>query len=940
MRLINVTTKTLENFDDDTKPIPPYAILSHTWGPDHEEISYQELQNGAVKKGLGKYKFDKCCAEATHDGLSYAWIDTCCIDKTNSAELSEAINSMFKWYKDAQVCYAYLCDVDEYPSKPQTNFRKSRWFQRGWTLQELIAPKIVHFFDRKWNHLGQKRDLSLTLVEVTKIPRVFLLGIIPLHEASVAQRMSWASDRVTKRKEDLAYCLLGIFGITMPMIYGEGDQAFIRLQEEITRHINDDSILAWNFQNPGSIVKSTVEEASGCALASSPSSFANSSHIVPCGPKGIPLRPLQTLGGCLLLQRPLHTDSHGQCFVVLECQLDYQADQAIGIPVQNRPVGYDDYIRLHEHPSVLLPRYIPEYSPYDDPGDIRILNNRFGTHHDENSHSFYIENALENNLKLIRVTPRSSWDRERDILIPNEETRYGQSHRLWLKFQHQQNGAEDFVLILELILMQIYQPEVRYHVMTCDKGADLSAIKRDFSHFSLLNLNKHSASNGILGLKATVSRQKVGKKDLFVVRLLPSKNNPDTYNVTRVLQSLTHEHLTRVEEIRRLKSRFEPLARRAETKGEGHNSRKADSLLPKDKTTTLNRRLSNITLRAGAGGREIGLTQPNISKELCNVLPSKTRAPQVPFDEHFVERAEKMTDKMLKRVPFDEQHKYNSEPDPVNKFSLVAARIGEAIPFRQLAKKATNVHIAAADKSNLLTSAVLGRNRRNVQVLLSLGVGVEEVNATGYSALHYACMRGPVDIVRLLLEHGANIEKKNMREWTPLMLAASHGEAEIVQELVDRGANIYAVSRTKQTALMKAAGCGHNTVVKKLIKYKATIKAKDNLGRTALFHAAEKGHCGIVETLIKDGANLEAMDYKGTTALMLAAYLGQDAVVTVLIENGAEIEKEGVLTARACAMFGGHSSTVNLLDNLGSNGNGQRVPVGFSDKATYGDESS
>ncbi|KAK5630363.1 hypothetical protein RRF57_006078 [Xylaria bambusicola] len=929
VRLINVTTKALERFEDDTKPIPPYAILSHTWGTDQEEISFQDLHSGAVKKGPGRYKFDKCCAEAARDGLSYAWIDSCCIDKTNSTELSEAINSMFKWYKDAKVCYAYLCDVDEYPSKPTSNFRKSRWFQRGWTLQELIAPKIVHFFNKNWVHLGQKRDLSLILVDITKIPRVFLLGIIPLHEASVAQRMSWATDRVTKRKEDLAYCLLGIFGITMPMIYGEGDQAFIRLQEEITKHINDDSILAWNFRSPGSILKSTVEEASGCALASNPSSFANSSHIVPSGPKGGPLRPLQTLGGSLLLQRPLYTDSYGQCFVVLECQLDNQTDQAIGIPVQARFGGYDDYIRLHGRPSVLLPSYIPDFSPCD----IRLLTNRFGAHYDEICHSFYIENALEKDLKLTRVTPRSSWDRERDILIPNEKTRFGRSHRLWLMFRHQKNGPEDFILILELI-MQISQPEVRYHIMTCDRGADLAAIKRDFSEFSLLNLNKHSASNGILGLKATVSRQRVGKKNLFVVRLLPGKNDPGTYNVTRVLQSLTRENLIRAEETQRLRSRFEPPAHRTQTKGEGHDSCKADSLLSKEKTPVLNRRLSNITLRVRPGVLEIDLTNPNSLKELRDVLPEKTRKPQVPFNEHFIEK----TEKMLRCIPFEEQHNYKSIPDPMNKFLLIAARIGEAIPLRQLAKKGTNVQIAAVDKTNLIAAAVLGKNRRNVQGLLLLGAGVEEVNAIGYSALHYACMQGSVDIVRLLLEHGADIEKKDMQKLTPLMLAAFHGEDEIIQVLVESGANIEAVSRTKQTALMKAAEYGHSAVVKTLIKYKASIKAKDNLGRPALFHAAEKGHWGIVEMLIEGGADVEARDCKGTTALMLAAYLGQDNVVEVLIQNGAEIEKKDVLTARDCARFGGHSSTVNLLDTVGSKGHSQRVPVGFSDMATDGDE--
>ncbi|KAI1127615.1 heterokaryon incompatibility protein-domain-containing protein [Nemania abortiva] len=281
MRLINVTTKTLEIFNDDTQPIPPYAILSHTWGSDHEEISFHDLQEGKRKTGRGQYKFDKCCSQAAYDGLSYTWIDTCCIDKASSTELSEAINSMFKWYKTATVCYAYLYDVKvgEDLNKPGSRFSESCWFQRGWTLQELIAPRIVQFYDSDWNELGSKRGLATVLHSITRIPRIFLLGTDRLSNASVAQRMSWAAGRVTKRKEDLAYCLLGIFGITMPMIYGEGERAFRRLQEEITKHIDDDSILAWNFNN--NISTNRLEGAlPGGALAPSPSSFAASNHIV------------------------------------------------------------------------------------------------------------------------------------------------------------------------------------------------------------------------------------------------------------------------------------------------------------------------------------------------------------------------------------------------------------------------------------------------------------------------------------------------------------------------------------------------------------------------------------------------------------------------------------------------------------------------------------
>jgi hypothetical protein len=233
MRLLNAKTKKLEEFFDKT--IPKYAILSHTWGEN--EVTVRDFGDFLGRRK--SIKIDGCCAQVLKNRLDYVWIDTCCIDKSSSAELSEAINSMFAWYEKAEVCYVYLADVrsDEVdPEDEHSDFRKSRWFTRAWTLQELLAPKFLMFYNTSWKPLGRlakEREyargatMGLYLSDITGIPEVYVSGPTELDTATIAMKMSWASKRQTTRLEDFAYCLLGIFDVAMPMLYGEGTKAFV-----------------------------------------------------------------------------------------------------------------------------------------------------------------------------------------------------------------------------------------------------------------------------------------------------------------------------------------------------------------------------------------------------------------------------------------------------------------------------------------------------------------------------------------------------------------------------------------------------------------------------------------------------------------------------------------------------------------------------------------
>ena len=265
MRLVKIGSRDELSLTDNLNAIiPRYAILSHKWEADDEEVTFNDLRHGWGKSKKGYTKIQFCAKQAQKDGLQYFWVDSCCIDQTNQAELNQAIVSMFKWYTDADKCYAYLSDVS---SRKRDNsgdtqtweiaFRNSIWFKRGWTLQELLAPRQVEFYSREGDLLGDKSTLDRAIYEITKIPVTALHGQ-PLSDFSAVERMQWASKRETRIPEDIAYCLQGIFNVSMLPIYGEGEQkAFFRLKDEIGRSYR------WQLEGIG---REAVLSSNSCEL--------------------------------------------------------------------------------------------------------------------------------------------------------------------------------------------------------------------------------------------------------------------------------------------------------------------------------------------------------------------------------------------------------------------------------------------------------------------------------------------------------------------------------------------------------------------------------------------------------------------------------------------------------------------------------------------------
>lgn len=406
MRLINAETYELESFTDH-RQTPKYAILSHTWM--EEEVLFQDLQSSipACRDMKGFKKIEYTCQQALKDGLEYAWVDTCCIDKSSSAELSEAINSMFAWYKESEVCYVYLADVDgpaELLSSRQqsdggnsssdtqddprwsdthepgsieqqedashapadcnvssetsfeTQFAASRWFTRGWTLQELIAPSRTIFFSRTWGESGSLKDLAPAVSSITNIPLVLLYGETRVTSYSAARRMSWASRRKTTRIEDEAYCLLGIFGVNMPLLYGEREGAFRRLQQEILQSSNDLSLFAWDQTradgsdwHPGSHsafgAPSEQTQSEGRLLAKSPAFFASSGYIRLSMRNAMPLISLTATGiqaSMMVSSPPLGTTQ--RCLLALNCHDERFPDYTLTLRASLEPDLSDEIL--------------------------------------------------------------------------------------------------------------------------------------------------------------------------------------------------------------------------------------------------------------------------------------------------------------------------------------------------------------------------------------------------------------------------------------------------------------------------------------------------------------------------------------------------------------------------------------------------------------------
>ena len=923
MRLLRTGTTELAEFGGNQ--VPRYAILSHTWG--EEEVTLQHMKTNEAMNLKGYEKVKMACSIAKRDGFEYIWIDTCCIDKTSSAELSEALNSMYHWYEEAKECYAYLADVPRGTADRLTNavgdrFRKSRWFTRGWTLQELIAPSTVIFLDSEWREIGSKSNLQELISEITRIPGGFLLGD-DLGHASVAQRMSWASKRETTRVEDLAYCLMGIFGIYMPMLYGEGERAFIRLQEEIMRVSDDHSLFAW---------KSTEDH--GGILATSPSAFTNSGNIIQKNPSNsVNSPPTPSSRGIRLSLRLRSNDQEGSGLAILHCTEVGKESMRLGIHLKDVFLTNEDFAREQSSKLKLL-------------------------HLEEIDLSQYPLTDLY--VRQWRSTHNRKWGDMEKCAIKLEGVG-GEEVPLHTTYLHSNWALYDGMMITTMELPPV--GILGRLLVICKDGTSFQVVLKKCGRFLSADIHTSFKAGSKSYQSPIVPEQQQHERDR-IARLLDSGQHVHVAIKKRILMFRQKKHLVGVmeisysstllgmwvEHVALLEGDIKEKTLLSYAANQGHeavvklllDTKKVDiDSKDKDGLTPLSEAADNghesvvkLLLENNAaletknknGRTLLSWAAENGQRAVVKLLLSygadqeaENRDGQRPL-ALAAANGHGAVVKLLLGHDADREAKntYNSRTP----LAWAAANGHRAVVQLLLSRGAEREDKDWSGRTPLALAAVNGR-KATVKLLLKKSADQEAKDRDGQTPLALAAANGHEAVVKLLLGHGADQEAKNKFRRTPLALAAANGHGATVKLLLDQGADQEAKGAfDSRTPLALAAANGHEAVVQLLLNQDTDQEAKGaDDSRIPLALAAANGYGAVVQLLLDHGADQEAKDKSGQTPLVLAAANGHRAVVKLLLDQGANQEAKGAYdsqTLLALAAANGHEAIVQLLLDQGA----------------------
>ncbi|KAM0259873.1 hypothetical protein ACHAQJ_003118 [Trichoderma viride] len=829
--------------------VPRYAILSHTWG--EEEVTFQDMMLGRFANKKGYDKIRKCCSLARANGFDYAWVDTCCIDQTSSAELSEAINSMYRWYEEADVCYGFLVDV---PS--MVGFSESRWFTRGWTLQELIAPQTIVFLDEAWKELGTRETLRHEVSERTGIPLDILSGE-GLEEACIAQKMSWAAQRNTSRSEDRAYCLMGLFGINMPLLYGEGDRAFIRLQEEIMRVSDDDSIFAWKskYQNHGSL------------LATSPAAFKNASDIVRVRTPFTTTQPMTISNKGINVELPYMGVGHqGLGLAILHCTERGGEDLLIAIYLRDISLTMESFERVwcENNELIDLTRLRPSQYPS------RRINVR--QHRPVTART---RNWKRNAKGQFRVVPqRANVELSLDDLPPDPN---------WSLF----DSTVNFITGSSTLPPVYWGNKPKPSLLQMVEEGRINEVQWLLTQPNIRPDEKDGYGRTPLSYAA-------GKGYVKIVWLLLARRDvkPDEKDENR-RTPLSHAAEGGHEEVVWLLLTRGDVDLHSKDGGgqtplfhaaaNGHDN-VINMILARGGAQTHLRDNDGRTplFYASAGGHETAVKTFLARSDIeADTRDSNDMTPLcMACKNGHIAIAKTL---LAQGAAPDVSDSYGQSP------LWWATQNNHEAVIRLLLEKGVNKELKDRDDCTPLLVAVRQGHDAILQLLLQNGADIEAKDRYGRTSLCIAVESGLDHIVQILLDHGAAIEAEDRIRQTPLWWAAHQGNLVLAELLFEKGANIEARDRKGISPLLCAVRERQDAMVELLLDMGADIEAQNNDGLTPLALAVETSNddAACVQILLEKGADFMMRDEGGNSVLWRAKRL-QFRHVAALLEGYEE----------------------------------------------------
>ncbi|KAK1244088.1 hypothetical protein MKX08_002226 [Trichoderma sp. CBMAI-0020] len=933
--------KTLELVDILDDDVPPYAIISHTWGD--EEISIQLLRRlgghshlasssskpldkrrRAILSKKGYVKIAGAARLAVSRGLNYLWVDTVCIDKTSSSELSEAINSMYLWYEQSAECYAYLSDVEPPATQDANafdeNLRNSRWFTRGWTLQELVAPKLVLFYASDWSLLGQKHsppEFAKTISEITSIDEEVLDGTIdPLH-LSVSARMAWASHRNTTRPEDTAYCLMGLFQVNMPLLYGEGKRAFTRLQEHIIQRTDDQSIFAWNsFED----VEEDPDALFGL-LAQSPAQFkdAGALQVLPPLPVYASAPSAMTNQGLrvqlYLLPRTAtdETVMEEDYFTILDC-VKRDRDVHLCPALHLRRLSEDQYGRLQ-----------PKTKHFKRPVSSSYQQ-------EEGYRSVYIrQQPVYYHLPQFRLSPLNvesglgSSDGVQYRLFDKYPARYWNSATMTLsvhyspklqamgvfRFQSTDKSSEKVDVVVGLRRLNTmewegwcfqlaYRDEALENVFQeINKKIEQITHKSNQSAMTSATLRDCLGEDSTLASSASVEGVQLQGR-LYISILV-------TARAELLTEGATFQISTNSIELSRCNSTLKSIS---------SNSRA--------------RAMTEACCWSSSSQFELGPSSP------FTWIVQPVRVASLAGDGAF----------MKPLYDFMSQIQQKKIEGGSNNTLSAIEQLAEALFIGDADKARTLIDTKSPDINSRTTDeygfaplhwAVAGGSFGCITLLRKNGAERKVFTESGLSPVHIAalCNNSVWEVLVNLNNETEASWLADERTWlfseTPLHLAAAStpdtelGE-QFFKELLDWSCQ-YTGSGSRnmfeETPLHRAAAGNNANTIKALVAcslYGINIDNVDQYGRTSLWHAAAAGACNAIKSLIRLGASVNLTDDLGRSPLHAACRGGHDAAVKLLRQHSARSDTEtnflNLLPMHLAAMFGYVDCLTLFLDPL------------------------